>query len=295
MSSKVLIIGKGSIGKRHERNLKALGVNVFTCDIDKTKKPDFTDLKVALKESWDAFIIATIPSTHVKIALQLNKPILMEKPLSHNLKDIAKIKVPVMMGYNLTFNPLFKKLKEVIPKLGKVYGVRCQFGQYLPDWHPKEDYSKEYSAKKSLGGGIILDDIHEIDLLYNLFGEVKEVVCFYDKLSNLKIETEDYAHILLRFKNNIIGSIQMDYLKRDFQRSLEITAEKGQVYWDLKEHSLKWFLNGKWFYSNLKNFDDNEEYILEVKYFLKCVQSNKGFDIKRGVETLKIALRCKNS
>ena len=321
-SQKILIIGGGSIGQRHLRNLLALGFkDIFVADINKKKLDEiekqykikiFIDYRNALKENWDAVFICTPPVFNIKIASEIlsaekNKcAIFIEKPLSNNLagvpsliKKAQKYRVPIMIGYNLRFHPLIIKTKDILDKklLGKIYCVRSEMGQYLPDWHPWEDYRRGYSANKKLGGGIVLDDIHDIDYLCWFFGDVNKVSGLVEKVSNLEINTEDYADIMFYFKNGVIGQMHMDYLQRAPSRSFKVIAEKGTLICDIVNRELKYFLakDKKWHSYKLKNFDYNQTYVEEVKYFMDCAANNKipESDIVNGYKTLKIALYAK--
>lgn len=305
---KILVVGAGSIGKRHLKNLKTLGVKHIGIVDPVLGLPSYS-LKEALKEKWDAVFICSPSSTHMKIALEVAKhkiPMFIEKPLSHNLQGISLLKKatqnikPIMIGYNIDFHPQFKKIQAILKKkiLGKIWGVRGEFGYYLPDWRPGTDYAKSYSAKKALGGGILLDDIHEINLIYNLFGHIKNTFGLIKKQSDLKIDTEDYAEIILQFQNGIIGQIHMDYLQRDYSRHLKIIGENGTLIWDLANAKLDLFLtsNKQWkTIDKIAKFDWNETYLTEVKEFLKCIKLKKNpeSDLVRGIETLKIALSIK--
>lgn len=318
---KLLIIGAGSIGQRHLRNLIKLGIkDIAVFDINKEKLEQvvkeykvkvFDSLQLALLKKWDGAFICTPASSHIEIATLVAKnniPLFIEKPLADNLEQaesfynlVKEKNLPVMIGYNLSFHPQFKKIKQMLEQrvIGKIWGVRAEFGQYLPDWHPQENYEQGYSAQKKLGGGIILDDIHEINSLYELFGEVSRVFAFAGKVSDLKIDTEDYTEMIFWFKNDIVGNIHMDYLQRDAQRWLKIIGEKGTIHWDLKKHQLKTFSvsNNKWQVDTLGSFDFNQTYIEEIKYFLECIDSKKEPqpDIEQGKQTLEIALAVKKS
>lgn len=318
---RILIIGAGSIGQRHLRNLIKLGIkDIAVLDVNKEKikqvekkyqVKSYKNLETALKEKWDAVFICTSPASHVKIALSVAEKktsIFIEKPLSHNLKDIQRLrnkvekyKIPIMIGYNLNFHPQFEEIEKILKEkvLGKIWGTRAEFGQYLPDWHPWEDYQYGYSAQKRLGGGIILDDIHEIDYLCHFFGKVKKIFALTKKISNLKINTEDYAEIIFWFKNGLKGEIHMDYLQRAPVRDLKIIGEKGTLIWDLINTEIKYFLikDKKWHFKKINNFDYNQAYLKEIKYFLDCLKNNKKPqpDLDRGYETLKIALAAKKS
>ncbi|MDD4990295.1 MAG: Gfo/Idh/MocA family oxidoreductase [Candidatus Pacebacteria bacterium] len=313
---KILVVGAGSIGQRHLKNLKALGVNNLAV-VDPAIKNGkaqpfivFAGLKEALKEKWNAVFICSPSSTHLKIALEVAKtktPMFIEKPVSHTLAGLVKLQnlaksiKPIMVGYNIDFHPQFQKIQAILKKktLGKIWGVKAEFGYYLPDWRPKTDYSQSYSAKKALGGGILLDDIHEINLVCNLFGPVKNCFGLTKKQSDLKINTEDYAEIILQFQNGIIGQIHMDYLQRDYSRHLKIIGEKGTLIWDLGLAKLDLFLtsNKKWkTIDKIPKFDWDTTYLEETKEFLKCLAAKKNplNDLRGGIETLKIALSVKN-
>ncbi len=307
---RILVVGAGSIGSRHIKNLKALGVEHIGIVDPVLGLPSYT-LKEALKERWDAVFICSPSSTHLKIALAIAKrkiPMFIEKPLSHNSSGLAQLKKagqnikPIMIGYNIDFHPQFQKIQAILKKktLGKIWGTRAEFGYYLPDWHPETDYSKSYSAQRKLGGGILLDDIHEINSLHNLFGPVKNVFGLAARQGNLKIDAEDYVEIILRFQNGIVGQIHMDYLQRGHSRHLKIIGENGTLIWDLTNAKLDLFLasSKKWQTINqIKNFDWNTTYLEEAKEFLRRLKQkqNPQNNLSRGIETLKIAMAVKKS
>ncbi|HJN62249.1 MAG TPA: Gfo/Idh/MocA family oxidoreductase, partial [Candidatus Parcubacteria bacterium] len=209
---KFLIIGYGSIGKRHANNLKFIlkserDIIIYRQPGEK-KVPGlktFFNLKDALSEKPNAVVIATPTNSHIPIALKCAKAgthLFIEKPVSNNLKDIKKLtklikrnNLITMIGCCLRFHPGLKHTKDLIAEktIGKIISVIAQAGQYLPDWRAGVKYQNTYSAKKSLGGGVVLDLIHELDYLYWLFGEVKSVFAFTGKSSNLTIDTEDIA------------------------------------------------------------------------------------------------------
>lgn len=318
---KILIIGGGSIGQRHLKNLRTLGVEelaILDSDAVKLKEIEkqfsvktFSNLTLALKERWSAVFICSPSSTHLKIALTVAKqeiPMFIEKPLSHNLQNLSELRKavknikPVMVGYNVDFHPQFKKVQNIIKRktLGKVLGIRAEFGYYLPDWRGESDYSKTYSARKELGGGILLDDIHEINLVYNLFGPIKKVFGVTARVGGLKINTEDYVESILWFENGLIGQIHMDYLQRDYSRSLKVIGEKGSLMWNLGEGKIdlqKAVVGQRETIDKIARFDWNETYLNEAKEFLKCLKSRKNplSDFQRGFETLKIAVSIKES
>jgi len=317
----LLIIGGGSIGQRHLRNLKSIGIKkIGVVDADNRKLDEiknkyqvetFKNVDAALKKGWGAFLISTPSFLHAEIALKLIKekiPIFIEKPLSNSFKNIDKLAREVkkagtliVMGYNLNFHPQIKSIRKILNDglLGRVLGIRAEFGYYLPSWRPNIDYRKNYSAQKKLGGGIILEDIHEIDYLFGLFGEIKKIFSFSDKISDLEIDTEDYVEATLWFKNGIIGQLHMDFLQRSYSRTLKIIGEKGNLYWDLEKGELKYYSGdkGRWYNFSLKDYDFNVMYIDEMRYFLRKIKNpdNNILNFERGYKTLKIALAIKES
>jgi len=136
-----------------------------------------------------------------------------------------------MIGCNMRFYPCLKFIKSYLTKkkLGKVYAINHECGYYLPNWRPGTDYRKNFAAHKSMGGGIILDDIHEFDLLFwlNDFAPVKDSKFIYDRLGSLKIDTEDFSIASFKFANKVLGSVQSDYLQQSRTRTCKVIGQLG--------------------------------------------------------------------
>ena len=80
--------------------------------------------------------------------------------------------VITMMGFQMRFNPLIKFLEKTIKKkspIGKLITAHIHHCENIKDFHPYEDYRVSYAAKKKLGGGVILSQIHEVDYFLHLF------------------------------------------------------------------------------------------------------------------------------
>ena len=320
----VLIVGYGSIGKKHLENflqLKDIQLTVYTKrnDLQLLRENGIKisdSLTECLKENPDVGVITNETSLHIPIAIKLAKEgldLFLEKPLSNSLKDDEKLRAIVkkkqlitQMGCNLRFHPCIKKIKSLIEhqKIGRIISAQVQNYSYLPDSHRWEDYRKSYAARKDLGGGVILTNaIHEIDYLYWFFQEVENVISISGKFSDLDIKAEDYVSGLLKFKNKIIGELHMDYFQRPDFRSCKIRGTKGEIYWNSDDNCVniyninkkKWetkFDNG---FSH--NLDTYSSYVEELKHFLKCVKHRKETinDLEQGVRTLKIALAIKKA
>ena len=318
--TKVLIVGYGSIGNRHLENFlrfKDIQLTVYTKrnDIQLLKKKGIKvsdSLNECLKENPNIGVIANETSLHVPTAIKLAKAgldLFLEKPLSNSLKDVEKLhaivkkkKLITQMGCNLRFHPCIKKIKSLIEqqKIGRIISAQVKSCSYLPDYHPWEDYRKGYAARKDLGGGIILTQIHEIDYMYWFFHEVENVLSMSGKFSDLKITTEDYVSSLLKFKNKIIGELHMDYFQRPNFRSCEIRGTKGEIYWDSDDNRVIIYnMNKKRWQKKLeiKNYKINLSYIEELKHFLKCVKYRKETinNLEQGIVTLKVALAIKKA
>jgi len=321
---KLLVIGCGSIGERHIRNLKNISKRneIFVFDLDKRRQrlmekrygvtPIKNLSKFISKEKIDGILICVPPSFHLELAkklLKYNSPLFIEKPLSHKfngidgfVKQVKKRNTPVLIGYNLHFHPGIILVKKFIEenKIGRLLSVRIDAGQYLPDWRPWQDYRKSYTAKEDLGGGIILDGSHEINYLCWFLNNMKptKIFCLAGKISDLEVETEDTAEILLKFNTGTIANIHLDFTQRAYSRSCKIIGTDGTIIWDYPGNKVKLYMakNKKWQIFNLK-FKPNDMYIEEMKHFLRIIQKKEKprVSLIEGRNTLKLALSAKKS
>lgn len=310
---KILFIGLGSIGQRHLRNLMQIGFFEFYA-LRKRNHPlpeEFSciDIKVINEINEIAeikpnlCIIAAPPSFQQEVLpVVVNNGInfFIEKPIGVDITSLEKL-TPIinqkniisMVGFNLRFHPLFFKLKDIINSgiLGNIVSIRAIVGQYLPDWHPLEDYTKGYSANKHLGGGAVLDLIHELDFVYGLMGPVKEVKAFTAQNSNLKIDVEDVAEIILRFKSGVLGSVHMDYVHRNGIREGLIIGDMGSVSYDLIKSEIIFTDKDGKIEKICYDFTRNDMYINELKKLLECIEKkqNPENNYESGIEVLKYA------
>ena len=317
---KALVVGYGSIGKRHIQNLskfKNMEILVVTKRKNDTflKKYNckiFSTIQKSLDERPNFAIVCTETSTHIKYSNLLAKHgihLLIEKPLSNSiigvnslLKESRKQKLTTLIGCNLRFHPCIKKIKDVLSrkKLGKILSIQIENGSYLPNWHPDENYTKSYASQEKLGGGVTLTCIHEIDYLYWFFKKISQVVSITGKFSDLKIDADDLSVILMKVGKNSVAEIHLDYFQQPSRRSCKIIGTKGTLTWDSKSNSVNFYDNAKkkWFILlKLNKFDYNRMYFDELTHFIDCVKRNKITinPISEGIKTLKIALAIKNS
>jgi len=314
-SLKILIVGLGSIGKRHLKNLLTISdvqIIIYSKQIKSnlTKEKNikiFNSLDTCILEKPDIGFITNETAYHIPIAIKLAKlglDLFIEKPLSNSMKNIKKIiklvetkKLITLMGCNLRFNKCIKEIKNLIEQnaIGKILSVKVECGTYLPDWHPYENYSNSYAAKDELGGGVTLTCIHELDYLFWFFGEIKEVFSMTEKVSDLKISTSDLSAIILKFQNDIIAEIHLDYFQKPEARSCKIIGTKGTIYWDSLTNEVKLYdtKKEKWIRKEkVKKSHMNETYLKEIIHFIRCVKKREKTinNMTQGTYVLKIAL-----
>ncbi len=246
---KVLVVGTGSIGFRHIANLKELGcrVGVFSCSDRDLKGLDDVILEHgSIKEiirRYDAVVIANATNKHLDVArvcIDEDTPFYIEKPLSHNFFGVVEVQdliikkgILTKVGYMLRAHPNLVFIHKYLKDTNKrIFFASATVGQWLGDWRPNRDYRDCYSSFPEQGGGVIFELIHEIDIACWLFGEFEEVFCFKNKVSELEINTEDFAQIILKSKKGFTVDIKMDYLKAIYKRDLEIVMNGASLVWD---------------------------------------------------------------
>ncbi|MGH8759614.1 MAG: Gfo/Idh/MocA family protein, partial [Burkholderiales bacterium] len=257
---KSLIVGLGSIGRRHGRNLTELGVNVLGVDPRQDRRDAFAaeikgaktyeKLDEGLAAGCDFAVVASPNVFHLEQALtcaQAGMHLFIEKPLAVSLdgmdaltEAVEERRLTVLMGSNWKFHPGLRRMKELIDSkaIGRVLAVQAIGGQYLPDWHPWEDYHAMYSSRVALGGGVLWDS-HDMDYLTWLAGPLSAVSCRTARTRTLDIETEDLACALLTFKSGAQGTLQMDYLQRPYARRVHVTGSLGTVVWEYPEGAVR--------------------------------------------------------
>lgn len=297
---RALVVGGGSIGRRHLRNLKTLGAeslglvetDVSRCEAvaDELSVVSFSRLRDGLEWAPNLVVAATPTHLHAEQTLEIVRagfPVFVEKPLSHaeaGLSEICELveskKIVSLVGCNMRFHPGPVKVKQLLEegRLGKILFARVHTGSYLPDWRPHTDYRRNYSARVETGGGCILDCIHEIDLARWYLGEVDSVFCAATHLSSLEIETEDVAILLCRHAGGAISEIHLDYVQRTYERGCQIVGELGSVFWDFNAGAVRWYdaASREWTtFPQLETWEVNQMYVDEMKHFLECLAEQR--------------------
>lgn len=318
---KFLIAGLGSIGRRHLRNLRALGQEDIVLyrthhatlpDAELGDLPTFTELSLALVEKPDGVIIANPTALHLEVAIaaaMAGAALLIEKPISDGLAGLGKLQSalaqsgkPAMVGFHFRFHPVLNQIKTLLEsdKLGKPLSARAHWGEYLPGWHPWEDYRRSYAARADLGGGVVNTLSHPLDYLRWLLGEVESVSAWTGKLSELELDVEDHAEILMRFAAGEVASVHLDYYQRPPSHTLEITCEGGRIYWDNATGEAQVFHAQSGATDLLvppEGFERNQMFLDEMSTFVRLCQGEKlpHCTLADGIRAQELVLAVKQS
>jgi len=325
---KFLIAGLGSIGRRHFRNFVALGEqNIILLRTRKGTLPDDelsgypveTDLQEALqKYRPDAVIVANPTSMHLDVAIPAAEAgchILLEKPVSHSLEGLdvlqetaEKSGSKILIGFQFRYHPTLNTARELIQSnaLGKILTVHTHWGEYLPQWHPWEDYRQSYAARSDLGGGVIVTLTHPLDYLRYLLGDIDSLWSFNGHISPLEIDVEDVAEIGLKFRNGMVGGVHVNYFQRPPVHRLEIVGTNGTLRWDNADGILHFYKSPAAFgsysdnppapviesFSPPEGFERNQLFVAQTRHFMEVVrgESEPICSLDDGVQALRLAL-----
>lgn len=309
-----LVVGSGSIARRHIANLKTLfpGSKIGCISASgKTFDPKdmgadifYSDLQAALTDGPQFAIIATPAPFHIQqamILLDKNIPILIEKPLTDCLKRFKWAKSAfdehidrIEIAYNLRYMPSALAVKDHLDRhvLGKIHAVTIDVGQYLPDWRPNSDYRQNVSANKTLGGGVLLELSHELDYLTWLFGDFDEVFCLTNNSGALDIDVEDVADALITRNDGLQVNIHLDFLQHQAFRTCKIIGEFGTMRWDLLNNRLVLCLKAcqeEVVYDD-PFYDKNTMYLDELSRFAKVAAGElaPAIPLEQGVNVLSL-------
>ncbi len=313
---KILIAGLGSIGRRHLHNLLALGESdILLYRSQRSTLPDEelagfpveTDLAAALAYRPAAVIVSNPTALHFQVAIPAAEAgchLFLEKPVSHTMEGVDRLQEAVrrgggqvLTGFQLRFHPGLQTVRRLLNEgaIGRPLSVRAHWGEYLPGWHPWEDYRLGYSARADLGGGVVLTLCHPLDYLRWLLGEVAELWAFSDNLSDLELQVEDTAEIGLRFTSKAIGSLHLDFNQRPPAHHLEIIGTQGTIRWDNSDGAVQAYrsTSEKWdIYPAPDGFARNDLFLAQLRHFLAVArgESTPLCTLEDGVRALQLAM-----
>ena len=303
----VLVIGLGSIGRKHVKCLNQIDPAAEIYALRSTPQAETFDgvhniySHKELSVQPDFVIISNPTKYHKEAILEASTykcPLFIEKPIVACLSDADEIEAALnsqrKISYtacNLRFHPSLVFLKKYLAeKDSRVNEVNVYCGSFLPDWRPGQDYRDSYSARSELGGGVELDLIHEIDYCYWLFGRPREVFSLKRKISSLDINSNDFAVYHLLYSQFVVN-ITLNYYRKDRKRTIELVIEEETLTVDLlttevRNHS------GNILFKD-EGYDIGKTYVSQMKYFVDHMRENlqpmNGF--AEAVEVLKIALQ----
>ncbi len=265
MAKRALLIGSGSIGRRHLQVIRETLPQMLVTLLRQPNPPELeqalarqfdrvvSDIGAAISPKPDFAVIASPASTHIGFARVLADagiPMLLEKPVSDTLDGCAELahacrarKLAVLVGYTLRYHPGFLALAAQLAAgaIGRPLSARAEVGQYLPDWRPGMDYRRSVSAQRRLGGGALLELSHEIDLVRALFGMPVSVVASLDRLGDLEIDVEDTVDLIMHHMHDgkrVVSTIHLDLLQRPPRRRFTVAGTAGMLELDFIEGQL---------------------------------------------------------
>ena len=319
---KILIVGLGSIGRRHLRNLQRLDIDdIVLLRSGRSSLPDEElrgiptehNLCNALKRHRPTAVVISNPTAlHLDIAIpavEAGCHLLLEKPVSHTLDRISLLRkaakkqnVKILVGFQFRFHPTLKAIKQLLNSnaIGPIVHVHCHWGEYLPSWHPWEDYRQGYAARSDLGGGVVLTLCHPFDYLRWLAGEVEAVSAMTARAGGLDLKVEDTANVNLRFACGALGVVHLDYVQRPPAHWFQITGRKGLIRWDNADGAAHCYRCETETWEAIMpppGFERNTIFLEEMRHFLNCIQNDREplVNLEDGIATQRIILAANQS
>jgi predicted dehydrogenase len=316
-----LVVGGGSIGKRHLRNLLASGRAAAIVDPRADRREEiagkhpaarvFASLEEALAaETYRAGFVCLPTAYHLGPAMELARRglhLFMEKPLSHSpagvreLADaVARAGLVGLTGFCMRFFAPLRKAAELVHggRIGRVVTARSLTAVYLPDWHPWEDYRTFYMAKREMGGGVLLDECHAFDWMQWLCGPITGVCSVVGTFSDLEVTSDDVCEVIARFGDRAVGSIHLDMVDRSARSEVEVIGTTSTVIVDLEGHEVKLYDHGKRAWERWA-FEPSYDrmYVDELEHFFACVEGRERpvVDLAAGERVQRIIDACARS
>lgn len=310
---KILMIGLGSIGQRHLRNIRKLlgddaeiiayrvrGLqHTFSDDMqirdnvnleEEFNIKSFDDLKEALKQKPDVAFITNPTNLHIPCAIKCAEAgchLFLEKPISDKMTGIKRLMrivdekgLKAFVGYQNRFHPAICEVKAVVDSgiLGRILSVHCAVGERLSTMHSYEDYKDTYMARSDMGGGVVTNQlVHELDYLYYLFGKPIKVYAMGGRLGNLDIDVEDSCDALFTMtgkKDRVYATVHADFYQSPPSRFIKVVGEKGVIIADLIDAHVTKNIYDETEEISYPDFKRNDMFIEELKLFFSCIEED---------------------
>lgn len=319
VTDEVLVIGAGSIGRRHARSLRALDPRrpLRLCrsghgaplEDDLRALPVERDLAAALARRPRAVVVATPTALHVPAAcaaLRAGCHVLLEKPVAHALDGVADLQracrgatTSMLVAFQWRFHPGLRAVRRWLDDgaLGEIVTAEAHWGEWLPGWHPGEDYRRGYAARADLGGGVTLTLCHPFDYLRWLLGEIETVGAELGQHGGFELDVEDTALVTLRFASGALATVSLDYVERPPAHTLRITGRAGVARWDAHDGVARLVRPGRSTEEARPpaGFERPQLFLEQMRHFLDCMdgRARPSCSLDDGVAALRIALAAK--
>jgi predicted dehydrogenase len=318
----ILVLGTGSVGRRHAKNFQALNCDISCMDpredrLDEAAKEGvlqfrFSDLGTALEKAnqFTGVVVCSPPAYHVDQALAcLDKglPVLLEKPVSPDAESCRKLSKRLEMGGRLLLGYTYRwwkplrRLKQLIESdaVGNLRHARFVMSAHLEDWHPWERYQDFFMASQDLGGGALLDESHFIDLMLWFFGSPERLFARVEKISDLDITTDDYVEIFAAYPRGFRSTIHLDLFGRPHEKTITVVGEKGtvQCLFSPDEVRIANTPSAEWMREPFV-VERNDMFLDVAKEFLQLIQEESiplSCTILDGLKTLNVVEACRES
>lgn len=318
----ILVLGAGSVGRRHMQNLKQLGCVVSAMD-PRNDRLDESEADTGLEHRfqsldaipdwspYDGVVIGSPPAFHVDQAMAVlgaGIPVLMEKPLCPTLEDAERLDrfvqglpdARLLLGYTYRWWPPLQDFRQRLSASGDspILHARFVMSAHLADWHPWERYQDFFMASKELGGGALLDESHFIDLMYWFFGMPQSITARVEKLSSLEISTDDNVDVIATYPDNLRVTIHLDLFGRPHEKYIRATGENHSIEWCFDPNHVRWSgeMADDW-HQQLYNFERNDMFVAVAEEFLDIIRhdTQPSCTLADGLNVMRLIEACRHS
>lgn len=327
---RILMAGLGSAGQRHVRNLRAMfggdveihawrvrGLSrvigadgtILPGSVDETYGiTTFASLADALAEKPDAVFVTNPTDQHLRVALAAARAgchLFIEKPVAHTLDGLEDLRAAVArhgtvcaVGYQLRLHPVFLALRELLAAqaVGRVLSAQLDFGEYLPAWHPWEDYRGMFHGRRARGGGVVLEQSHDLDYALALFGRAHQVAGVGGCSGELDVDAEDWADLLLSCGDAdapVPVHLHQDMLRQPLTRTCAITGTAGRIDADFVTNQVSLTRpSGSVDAPHVTPADRNALFVEELRLFFRAIagRGRPAATLDDGLATLRVAV-----
>ena len=319
----ILVVGAGSVGKRHLTNFSRLGCRVSAIDprqdrlteagqlVSLDKKGFSLDSVLTPEHDFGGVVIASPPCFHVEqtvLAMQNSLPVLLEKPVSASLAEAIQLESvrqindgKILMGYTYRWWQPLQEFRRRIHsgEIGTPFHVNFTMSAHLADWHPWEDYRDFFMASKELGGGALLDESHFLDLMLWIFGRPSSLFACVDKLSRLEITTDDNVDIIARYKTSgLLAKIHLDLYGRPHEKHITVVGDAGTLQWSFNPNQIRFADTPDLMWTDsVFEGERNDMFLGIAREFLAVLngQTDLTCSLSEGIETMKLVELCRES